>query len=246
MLKVQDLTAGYGKLSVLHGVEVEIPTGSLTAFVGPNGAGKTSLMSAIMGVIDIMAGEITFERQVISGRPPHTIAAMGIGYVPQVANVFPSMTVQENLELTCYLLGSDRRPGDGLGRIFELFPRLGTRRGQKAVTLSGGERQMLALGSALLGHPRLLILDEPITGLAPQVVEELIQIIIDIRQRGTTVGWVVEENPLQVLPHADVAYVMEAGTISLRDTGPGLVRTPDFARVCMGSADLDPGMVVRC
>jgi len=235
MLEIKGLMAGYGKLTVLHDINLTVQKGSLTAIVGPNGAGKTTLMNSILHVNQIMKGEILYNGKTISAMEPHEIAAMGIGYVPQARNVFPGMTVEENLDMGTYLSDPHADTKKMIEAIYTAFPRLKERKKQKASTLSGGERQMLALGSVLLLKPELLILDEPITGLAPQIVTELIESIMQIKEQGTTLLWVVEENPMQILPLSDIVYVMDGGTIKTKKTGMEFVGAPDFMEMFLGN-----------
>lgn len=233
LLVINNLVSGYGKLPVLHDIDLSVPQGSLTAVIGPNGAGKTTLMNSIVNTVNVIQGEIRFKGQLIHRSETCTIVARGIGYVPQTNNVFPSLSVQENLEMGCELVPKTQW-GPRIEEAYDRFPRLRDRKKQKASTLSGGERQMLAIGSALMANPELLILDEPITGLSPQISDEVAEGIIRINKQGTTVIWVVEENPTQVLSVADWVYVMESGTIKTRETGKELLEAPDFRGIFLG------------
>ncbi|MCL5958216.1 MAG: ATP-binding cassette domain-containing protein, partial [Chloroflexi bacterium] len=184
LLEVKEVKSGYGRMLVLHGVDLSVAEGALTVLLGPNGAGKTTLMQTIFGLLPLAAGSVQFQGESIAGLDPALIARKGIGYVPQENSVFPDLTVHENLEMGGFSLKDSRKT---VNEVYELFPRLKERVTQKAGTLSGGERQMLAVGCALLLKPRLLILDEPTTGLAPQMREVLIETIREINNRGTSI-----------------------------------------------------------
>ena len=227
------LRSGYGKIPVLHDVSMTVRDGSLTAVIGPNGGGKTTLMKSILGLVTIMAGEIRYRDRRISALEPHEIVELGIGFMPQTANVFPTMTVQENLEMGSKFLARGARAAE-IEATYERFPRLKERRRQRARTLSGGERQMLAIGSALLSQPALLILDEPVTGLSPQITDEVAEGIGAINAAGTTILWVVEENPRQVLDLADWVYVMEGGRIKSDCAAAELLEAENFREIFLG------------
>jgi ABC-type branched-subunit amino acid transport system ATPase component len=180
-----------------------------------------------------MAGEIRFRDQLISRLPTHKIFELGIGFVPQTAATFPSLTVQGNLEMGCRSV-PDADRSDAIAGVYTRFPRLAERKRQRARTLSGGERQMLAIGSALLANPELLILDEPVTGLSPQLTDEVVAGIYQINRQGKTILWVVEENPLQVLGAADWVYVMEGGRVKNSTAASELLKAPDFRQIFLG------------
>ncbi len=205
----------------------------MTAIIGPNGAGKTTLMKSIAGIVDVMSGEIRYGDRDIGVLKPFDIAALGVGFVPQTDNVFPTMTVHENLEMGCRFLPRGDRATE-IEAIYAQFPRLKKRRRQRAQTLSGGERQMLAIGSALLCHPDLLLLDEPVLGLSPQITDEVTDRISAINSSGTTVLWVVEENPRQVLGLADWVYVMDGGTVKSNCKASDLLDAPNFREIFLG------------
>jgi ABC-type branched-subunit amino acid transport system ATPase component len=234
LLEIKDLVSGYGKLDVLYGVSLNVSAGSLTAVVGPNGAGKSTLMNSIMNLIKVKSGEVYFKGQRLNRKDPSEITAMGIGYVPQLRNVFPEMTVAENLEMGAFTLLKTKKSKNVIDKVYQTFPCLEERKNQRASTLSGGERQMLAIGSALLLEPELLILDEPTTGLAPSIVGELIESITQIKEGGATLIWVVEDNPMQVLPLADRVYVMEGGVIKAEKAGMEFINEPDFTQMFLG------------
>lgn len=210
LLEVVDLRSGYGKLPVLHGVSMRVDEDEIVAIVGPNGAGKSSLIKTIFQLLKPMQGAIYFDGADLGQVATDQLAARGMGYVPQGANIFPQLDVEENLRVALTAQrGADVRTG--LDAAYETFPVLGDRRRQRSSTLSGGERQMLAVAGAIAGRPRFLALDEPTTGLAPTVVHALIAKILEIRQRGTAILWVVEENPLEVLKYCDRVYLLKSG-----------------------------------
>jgi ABC-type branched-subunit amino acid transport system ATPase component len=233
MLSVSRLTAGYGKLPVLHDVSLTVAPRSMVAVIGPNGAGKTTLMKSIVGLVNVMSGDIRFEGAPIGGMDTHDIAALGIGYVPQTRNVFASLTVQENLDLGCNLLPKGER-GSVVAAVYERFPRLKQRQNQRGQSLSGGERQMLAIGSALLSRPRLLLLDEPVSGLSPHLTDEVSLGIKAINGAGTAVIWVVEENPRQVIALSDWVCVMDAGTVRASVPAAEILDAPNFRELFLG------------
>jgi ABC-type branched-subunit amino acid transport system ATPase component len=212
LLEVCGIRSGYGKVPILHDVSVRVEERELVAVIGANGAGKSTLMKTITRLLPLMAGSIHFDGHDLSDRDPRAAAKLDIAYVPQDANTFPGLSVEDNLGVS--LMGRKRgEAAEMREQMYERFPVLRDRRRQAASTLSGGERQMLALASAMITSPRFLVLDEPTTGLAPSIVQGLIQQILRFQREGTTVLWVVEENPLQVLEHVDRVYMMQAGVV---------------------------------
>ncbi len=212
LLEVEGLHAGYGGFPVLHGVDLSVNAGEIVAVVGPNGAGKSTLLKTIFRLLDTQAGSMRFEGADLNRHPTHSLADLGMGYVPQENNTFPDLSVRDNLALGLRNASTSvmkRR----LANTAEAYPALRERMSQSASTLSGGERQMLALASAMITRPRFLALDEPTTGLAPSIVRERINDILRIRDSGTTLLWVIEESPLVCLPHCDRVYVMQAGVL---------------------------------
>lgn len=230
-LEIKDVISGYGKIPILHEVSLEVQEGEMVAIIGSNGAGKTTLMHTIAGFLPLMNGSISFQGVRIDNKSASEIARMGLGYVPQRKNVFAEMSVLENLQMGAFTL---KDPKDKINEMLDLFPRLKERIGQKAGTLSGGERQMLALASALIVNPKLLLLDEPITGLAPQIIKGLIEMIVQICNSGTTVVWVVEENPKEVLKHADRVYLMDSGLIKMERTGKEFLEKENLEELFLG------------
>ncbi len=218
ILEVSGLRSGYGKMEILHGIDLVVNEGEIVAVLGPNGAGKTTLLNTIFGLTTIHSGEIRFMGQSIVGLKPYRIVRLGLGYAPQLSNIFPNMTVLENLQMGAYLRGSDPDVEKDIEEVFQLFPEIARRKNQKARTLSGGERQMLAVARALMSRPKMLLLDEPTTGLAPKAASILMKKIAEIRERGVTI-LVVEQNVHKALEVADRAYVLVSGRI-VREAEP--------------------------
>ena len=210
MLEVNALEVAYGRAQVLFGVSISVGQGELVTVIGANGAGKTTLLLTVSGILQPQGGQITFGGRRIDNLRPHEIVGMGLGHVPQGKELFPAMTVLENLELGAHLVKGQDEFGERLSRAFDFFPRLQERARQRAGTLSGGEQQMLAIARALMGNPSLLLLDEPSAGLAPIIVDHLAEIILDLNQQGLTV-LLVEQNAFLALEIAKKAYVMESG-----------------------------------
>ncbi len=220
LLDVDDIEVRYGAIRALKGVAFHVDEGEIVALLGANGAGKTTTQKTVSGMLRPALGEITFEGQRIDGIPAHELIRLGICHVPEGRHVFPRMTVEENLEMGAFRF--KRMDRADMDRALELFPRLKERFHQQAGTLSGGEQQMLAIGRALMGKPRLLLLDEPSMGLAPLIVAQIFDIIREINSTGVTV-LLVEQNAAQALALADRGYVLETGEIVLEGTGQELL-----------------------
>ena len=212
VLEVNSLNVAYGRVQVLFDVSISVGEGELVTVIGANGAGKTTLLLTISGVLKPMDGSISFAGERIDDRQPHEIFSMGLGHVPQGKELFPAMTVLDNLEMGAHLVKDRVEYQERLARAFEFFPRLSERARQRAGTLSGGEQQMLAIARALMGKPDLLLLDEPSAGLAPIIVDHLAEIILDLNEQGLTV-LLVEQNAYLALEIAKKAYVMESGLV---------------------------------
>ncbi len=212
MLEISSLNVAYGRVQVLFDVSISVGQGELVTVIGANGAGKTTLLLTVSGVLRPMGGEITFDGDRIDNLRPHEIVGMGLGHVPQGKELFPAMTVLENLEMGAHLVKEQDEYQHRLARAFDFFPRLSERARQRAGTLSGGEQQMLAIARALMGNPSLLLLDEPSAGLAPIIVDHLAEIILDLNEQGLTV-LLVEQNAFLALEIAKKAYVMESGSV---------------------------------
>ena len=211
LLEVSGLEAGYGKLTVLHGVDLQADAGEVVSILGPNGAGKSTLMKAIAGHLPVKSGRVDLVGERIDGKGAYHIARSGVGYVPQDNNVFGDMSVLENLEVGALGLGRDQ--SDSIDAVFDRFPILGERKHQRASTLSGGERQALAVSSALIAGSGLLLLDETTAGLAPRPVEQIVRWIVEVAAQGTAVIWVLEQSPEPVLEISKRTYLMDAGLI---------------------------------
>ncbi|MDH4118544.1 MAG: ABC transporter ATP-binding protein [Acidimicrobiia bacterium] len=211
-LEIRDLETGYGRLPVLHGVSIRVEPNELVAIVGPNGAGKTSMVKALFGLLPAMKGSLVFDGVDITGAPTARRNEIGMAMVPQTGNTFPDLTVEENLSVSFSMLDRDAAT-KALQRAYDMFPQLDERRKQPAKTLSGGERQMLAFASGIGTDPRLLVLDEPTTGLAPTIVQGLVDKIVEFRSGGASILWIIEENPLEVLPVVDRVYVLNNGAV---------------------------------
>lgn len=225
-LKVEGLEAGYGKIQVLWGVDLEVPEGSFTTVIGANGAGKTTLLRAVSGLVPLRGGRVEAWGRPLAGLSAARIVRAGVGHVPEGRQLFPLMTVRENLDAGAdYLPEARARMATTRRWIFELFPRLEERQRQLAGTLSGGERQMLAIGRALMSRPRLLLVDEPSLGLAPALVRTVFKALAQVRDEGVTVV-LVEQNVQQSLKLADQALVLETGEVRRRGTGQELLRDP--------------------
>jgi branched-chain amino acid transport system ATP-binding protein len=214
MLQVCNVNAFYGKVQALWDVSLEIHEAELVALVGSNGAGKTTLLKTISGQLRPASGNVEFLGRRIEGLPPHVVVELGICHIPEGARVFPEMTVRENLDMGAYPLSAWKQKEKTREQVYELFPLLKERERQLARTLSGGERQMLAIGRGLMSRPRLCLFDEPSYGLAPLMVKEIFRIIQGLREQGNTV-FLIEQNVRRALEIADRAYVLENGRICL-------------------------------
>lgn len=232
MLKVIGLSVKYGSLQVLRRVTFHVAMGEIVALIGANGAGKSTLLRTISGVMRPFEGEIFFRDQLIQGKSVERIVQLGLVQVPEARQLFPNMTVLENLELGGYIYGH-KHVAENLPKMFELFPVLAGRKLQKAGTLSGGEQQMLSIARALMTDPRLLILDEPSLGLAPLIVEEIYRTIESLSERGTTI-LLVEQNAMGALAVANRAYVLETGRIVLSGDARELMEHDDVQRAYLG------------
>jgi branched-chain amino acid transport system ATP-binding protein len=223
LLAIDHVTASYGRIPVLHGVNLDIHAGEIVALIGGNGAGKTTLMMTVFGRPRAREGKIIFEGRDITALPTHLIARAGIVQAPEGRRIFPRMTVLENLQMGAILAQDDADGFDrDLDRVYSLFPLLKARQDQRGGTLSGGEQQMLAIARALMGHPKLLLLDEPSLGLAPLIVKQIFEVIKELNAHGLTV-FLVEQNAYHALRLAHRAYVMVNGHITLSGTGKELL-----------------------
>jgi branched-chain amino acid transport system ATP-binding protein len=232
MLEVRGLTAGYTGGDVVHGISFQVESGEAVMIIGSNGAGKTTVFRAVLGLLAPSSGDVLFEGASIVGMPAHRIARLGISFVPAERRLFPRMTVQENLSLGAY---PDAPDSETIELVMDVFPRLSERRRQRAGTMSGGEQQMLAVGRALMAKPRLLVLDEPTTGLAPKLAREAYQALGVLRGRGLTVLVAEQQVPL-AMALSDRGYVLENGAISKEGTSAELANDPDVKRAYLGIA----------
>jgi branched-chain amino acid transport system ATP-binding protein len=233
VLKLEGVTAGYGRIAALRDVTLEVRPGELVCLIGANGAGKSTTLKAISGLVRPTAGRITWEGHEIQRLAPDEILRRGIAHCPEGRRVFPHMTVEENLAMGAYVRTDDAAVRADLASAFQHFPVLRERRRQAAGTLSGGEQQMLAIGRALMARPRLILFDEPSLGLAPTMVEATFRIIADIQRSGTTV-FMVEQNAYMALRLASRAYVMETGRIALEGPAATLLGDPEVRRAYLG------------
>ncbi|HDJ29681.1 MAG TPA: ABC transporter ATP-binding protein [Candidatus Acetothermia bacterium] len=231
LLKVEGVTSGYGDMEVLHDVSIEVDSQEIVTIIGPNGAGKSTLMKTIFGLLTPTAGRIEFGERDITGMPPDKIVRLGMAYVPQVENVFPSLTVQENLEMGAFIRTDDF--SDRIEEICSLFPPLRRRRNQRVGKMSGGERQMVAMGRALMLDPRLLMLDEPSAALAPKLAAEIFARIIAINDTGVAI-LIVEQNAKESLRLSDRGYVLAAGEKRYEDTGQNLLNNEEVGKLYLG------------
>jgi branched-chain amino acid transport system ATP-binding protein len=231
ILDMKDIQAGYGGVDILQGAGLSVGQSEIVVIVGPNGAGKSTLMKVAFGLVHVRSGQVLYRGQEITNLAPERIVALGIGYVPQESNVFPSMSVEENLEMGAFLRRDDIGPA--MERVFALFPRLKERRRQSAGSMSGGERQMVAMGRALMAEPELLLLDEPTAGLAPAIVQQTFERILAINALGVAI-LMVEQNARQALSVAHRAYILAMGRNRHEGTGAALLADPEIGELFLG------------
>ncbi|MDD5559853.1 ABC transporter ATP-binding protein [Candidatus Methylomirabilis sp.] len=233
MLKLQEVHAHYGAIHALKGISLEVKEGQIVTLIGANGAGKSSTLMAISGILRPTSGRIIFEGEDLTHFPTHAIVKHGISQVPEGRRIFPTLTVMENLEMGAYTRADAAQIRHDLDRVFQLFPLLKDRQFQLGGTLSGGEQQMLAIGRALMAHPRLLLMDEPSLGLAPKLVETIFEVIREINTQSTTI-LLVEQNAHMALQIAAKGYVMEVGQIVLADEAEHLMANGDVRSAYLG------------
>lgn len=233
MLRLSDLHVHYGAVHALQGVELEVRQGEIVTLIGSNGAGKSTTLRAISGMLRPSRGSIEFEGKPIAGLAPHVVVGLGIAHSPEGRGVFANLTVEENLRVGAFTRSDKAGIAEDMDKVYRLFPRLKERHRQLAGTLSGGEQQMLAMGRALLARPRLLLLDEPSLGLAPQIVKVIFQIIRDINALGTTI-LLVEQNAHKALEVATRGYVIEVGKIVLADDAKVLAASDEVRKAYLG------------
>lgn len=233
LLETRKLFSGYGSLKVLFDVNFSAEANKITVVVGPNGAGKTTLMNSIVGLATLFSGNIFFKDKDISRMPPYKIAKLGISYVPQIGNIFSSLTVEENLRMAGYLLPQEEIK-DRIEEVLDIFPVLSEFRRRKAGTLSGGERRMLAIGMALMRKPEIMLLDEVTTDLAPKIVKKVLDTVVELRDRHKITIILVEQHAAKALQIGDKAYLLVSGTIRYEGEPQELLKNPDFARLYLG------------
>jgi ABC-type branched-subunit amino acid transport system ATPase component len=231
VLAVDGVSAGYEQMEILHDVSIEVRPGEIVTLIGPNGAGKSTLMKTVFGLLRPRRGTIRLEGHEITGLAPSALVRRGLSYVPQVDNVFPSLTVEENLEMGAVVRTDDFRAR--LEEVLALFPNLATKRRLKAGGLSGGERQMVAMGRALMLDPRLLLLDEPSAGLSPVLVDTVFEKIETINRGGVAI-LLVEQSAREALRRSHRGYVLAGGQVRLEGPGPALLENPDVGRLYLG------------
>jgi ABC-type branched-subunit amino acid transport system ATPase component len=231
VLQTEGLVAGYvPEVDILSGVDMRVADGEIVTIVGPNGAGKSTLIKSIFGLLPPREGKVTLRGEDLTGQAPHLITRRGMSYVPQLDNIFQSLTVEENLEMGALERSTAR---ERMNVIYELFPRLGERRTQAAGTMSGGERQMLAMGRALMPEPSVLLLDEPSAGLAPAFVEAIFEKVEEVNKAGVTIV-MVEQNARRALAMSDRGYVLDLGTNRFEGPGKELLDDPKVAELYLG------------
>ena len=231
LLEVSGVVSGYGQTQILHGVSLTVDDGEIVTIIGPNGCGKSTLMKTVAGLVDIWEGSVNFRGKEISSTPPEQIARTGLCFVPQTRNVFPTLSIRENLEMGAFL-----RKDDFTGRIEEMyrfFPDLAVDPGRRGGSLSGGQRQMLAIARALMLDPTLILLDEPFAGLAPAMVDLVLDRILEINRSGVSV-LLVEQNARQALSVSNRGYILVSGENRLEDRGSALLDNPEVSRLYLG------------
>ncbi len=233
LLELRDVHAGYGKMEILHGITLKVEAGQIVSIIGPNGAGKSTVFKTIFGLLPVRRGRVLFAGAEVTNRPPDALLRLGMAFVPQGRNVFPLMTVEENLLLGAYIRKPSPELLEAVERVYETFPILRERRRMRAGDLSGGQQQMLEMARALLLRPELILLDEPTLGLAPLVFKEIFRIIESLARQGQTV-LMVEQNAAQALRISDYAYVLELGKNRYEGSGEAIRNDERVKRLYLG------------
>jgi branched-chain amino acid transport system ATP-binding protein len=233
VLQINDVYAGYGKLEILHGININVKKGEIVTIIGNNGAGKTTSLRALCGLVNVFKGNIKFKDEDITNIPAHNIVAKGLVMVPEGRHIFTKLTVRENLNMGGYLQKDKQEFMKDLEMVYGIFPRLKEREKQSGGSLSGGEQQMLAMARAMLSRPELLVLDEPSMGLAPQMIEKILETTVEINKKGTTV-LLVEQNAFLALQIASRAYVLETGMISVSGDSKDLLADESIRKAYSG------------
>ena len=231
VLELDNVVGGYGDTQILHGVSMHVDAGEIVVIIGPNGAGKSTAMKAVFGLLKLTEGSVLLDGNAITNTPPEKVVRHGVCYVPQTGNIFPSLTVEENLEMGAFVRTDDFKPR--LNEIYEMFPPLLEKRQQAAGTLSGGQRQMVAMGKALMLEPKILLLDEPTAGLSPKFRGEIFETVKKINSAGTPI-LMVEQNAKQALGIANRGYVLVDGKNRFEGTGQDLLNDPEVAEMFLG------------
>jgi len=234
LLAIDDLSVHYGAIRALHGISITVEDGEIVTLIGANGAGKSTTLRAVSALCRCSEGTITFDGRNLAGLRPHQVLRLGLAQVPEGRGIFPNLTVDENLDLGAFARKDAAAVASDRDRVFGLFPRLSERLSQRAGTLSGGEQQMLAIGRALLARPRLLLMDEPSLGLAPQLVQTIFKIIREINASGTTI-FLVEQNAHMALQIARRAYVLEVGRVVMSGDAKELAASQEVRKAYLGS-----------
>jgi ABC-type branched-subunit amino acid transport system ATPase component len=234
LLRIRDIEAGYGKISVLHGISLDVYPGEIVSIIGPNGAGKSTLFKAIFGFITPSSGSISFRKHDITALPPEKILKHEITYVPQERTSFPDMTVEENLQLGMYIVGEKARVRPAMERVFDLFPRLAERRHQTVRTMSSGEQRMVELARALMPEPHLLMIDEPSAGLAPVISKQVFAIIRKLNMDYGTTILMIEQSARQALEISHRGYVLEDGYNRFKGSSKSLLHNPEIQQMYLG------------
>jgi branched-chain amino acid transport system ATP-binding protein len=233
LLKLESVHVTYGRVEVVKGISLEVREKEIVTLIGANGAGKTTTLKTISGIHPPAGGTVEFQGRKISGLPPHKIVEMGVSQAPEGRQIFPGMSIIENLSMGAYARRDRKGIAEDYERVFSLFPILSARKTQPGGTLSGGEQQMLAIGRALMARPKVLLLDEPSMGLAPMLVQQIFSIIEEINQQGTTI-LLVEQNAQQALGRAHRGYVLESGEVVLTDTAGNLLNNDQVRKAYLG------------
>ena len=236
LLRVRNITAGYGKITILHGINIDIREGEIVCVIGPNGAGKSTAFKAVYGFVHVSDGNIFFGDDEITNNEPEQVIQHGITYVPQGRSTFPQMTVEENLELGMYLVRDKERIRRAKERIYDMFPRLAERKPQLAGTMSGGEQRMLEIGRALMMEPRMIMLDEPSAGLAPIISKQVFSMVKRLNEEFGITVFMVEQNARQGLEISHRGYVLEAGRNRFDGTGTALMASEAVQHLYLGAA----------
>ena len=234
ILETRSLVGGYGKMIIVNGVSIYVEKGEVVALVGPNGSGKSTLLKTIYGVAKVFGGQVLFNGSDVTYLPPEAKTALGMGFVPQTENVFPDLTVEENLEMGGYLIRDEDKLKEAMEMVYSIFPQLRSLRHVLAGALSGGQRKMVAVGRALMTRPKLLLMDEPTAGLAPKAAMELLDKLQDIRRETETSILIVEQHARRALEMSDRGYVLVSGRIAAEGTGEEILSRPDLQELFLG------------